>query len=148
MQEWTDKEIILGLGWLVVWVFLGFFSLYSHNLLLQYIYLIFALGNFASHLYLACTRCAYFGKRCYILGGRLAPSFFKQRAESPLDPDDAISSTMWFILGIFPVPFLLYYQDWILLLLYSALTYGWFYYRKAMFCTKCGNGWCPTKPRI
>ena len=147
MLEWTQKDVVLGLGWFVAWVVFGTFALYSHNLLLPYIYIALAIANYFAHLYLACTRCVYYGKRCYILGGIVAPSFFKERAESPMDPDDAISATLWFVLGIFPVPFLLYYQDWVLLVIYSALTYGWFYYRKTMFCTKCENAWCPTKPK-
>jgi hypothetical protein len=147
MREWTDSEIALGIGWFALWVLFGAFTLYAHNLVLPYLYLASAMATYYSHLYLACTRCVYYGKRCYLLGGIASPHFFKEREESPMDPDDSLSATAWFILGIFPVPFLLYYQDWVLLIIYSALTYGWFYYRKNIFCNKCENVWCPTKPK-
>jgi len=144
-EGWENKEIAIGLGWLVSWVILGAFALYEHNLVLPYIFLAFAGGTYFSHLYLMCTRCQYFGKPCYLLGGIAAPGFFKARGPEAKDPDDAISATLWLLLGIFPVPFLLYYQSWLSLLVYSGLTYGWFYYRKSVFCVKCKTGWCPGK---
>ena len=145
MGDLANKDIYLGLGWFLVWVLFGTFSLFAHNLVLPYVFFVCAFITYAAHLYISCTRCCYFGKSCYLLGGSIAPSFFKERKPGPMDPDDAVSQAMWAALGIFPAPFLLYYQDWFLLALYSALTIGWFYYRKAFFCAKCESGWCKGK---
>ena len=141
----VNKETAIGLGWFLLWILIGSVSLWLHNLVLPYIYVAFAAAIYFAHLYLSCTRCCYFGKECYLLGGILSPKFFKERAETPLDPDDSISSALWFSLGVFPVPFLLYYQDFIWAIIYSAAAYGWFYWRKNYICKKCESGWCPEK---
>jgi len=143
MEQYSNNEAAFSFVWFFIWVSVGFYSLYVHNLVLPYIFLATAIGTYASHMYLACTRCSYFGKTCYLAGGLVAPKFFKPRHQGPLDPDDSISATAWFILGVFPVPFLLYYQDWILLAAYSAITYGWYWHRKRAICKKCRNEWCP-----
>ncbi len=140
-------DIAINLGWLSLSILLGAFALFIHNNLLPYLYLIFVIGASFAHLYFACTRCVYYDKDCYILGGRAAKLFFKGRREGPMDPDDSIVSTIWFLLAIFPVPFLLYYQDWLLLLIYLLPTIGWFYNRKKSVCINCGNAWCPNKPK-
>jgi hypothetical protein len=133
------------LAWFFLWIMLGVFSLFLHNLALPYIFLIYAIVMYASHLYLACTRCHYFGRSCYLMGGLAAPMIFKARKQGPQEPDDSILSTLWLVLGIFPVPFLIYYQDWFWAVLYSVATYGWFYYRNKAVCSRCENGWCPNK---
>ncbi len=145
MEEYTKKEAALSFVWFIFWVGIGVFALYVHNLVLPYIFLGYAAATYFSHLYIACTRCHYFGKTCYLMGGLVSPKFFKARKQGPLDPDDSISGALWFILGVFPIPFLLYYQDWLLLVGYSVLTYGWCVYRKKKICSKCNNEWCPGK---
>lgn len=145
MQDWTDQEAYLTFGWFLLWVLLGTFSLYVHNLLLPYIYFIYAVTVYVGHLYFNCTRCPYLGKKCYLLGGVAAPFLFKEREEKPLEPDDSLSAALWFILGIFPALFLIYYQDWIFLAAYGVITYGWFAYKKHIMAKKCGDAWCPSK---
>ena len=145
MGQENKTTATLFTSWLIIWVIFGTFSLYSHNILLPYIFFFFAIAVYISHLYLACTRCFYFGKLCYIFGGIASHKIFKPRAQGPQDPDDSAVEALWLILGVFPVPFLLYYQDWLLLAVYAVLTYGWFYFRKRNICAKCENAWCPGK---
>jgi hypothetical protein len=145
MEGYGNKEAALSFVWFVLWVGIGTFALFAHNLILPYLFLGYAAGTYLSHMYLACTRCYYFGKACYLMGGLLAPKLYRMRKEGPLDPDDSISSTLWFFLGVFPIPFLLYCQDWPFLAAYTVLTYGWFFYRRKLICRKCKNDWCPGK---
>lgn len=142
-----SQRTLLSLGWLILWIGFGVFALYYHNTVLPYIYLAFAVGTLFAHLYLACTRCFYYGKKCYILGGLASSAIFKERKEGPLDPDDAIVSALWFLLTLFPIPFLIYYQDWILLLIFISMFTGWYTFRKRNICSYCKNEWCPAKPR-
>jgi hypothetical protein len=145
MPLFKNDDAAIGFSWFSLWVLFGAFALWVHNLLLPYLFLGYAALVYVAHLYLNCTRCAYFEKQCCLLGGLLSPKLFKARPQSHKEPDDSISSALWFTLGIFPAPFLLYYQDWFLLLVYCVVTYGWFYYRKTILCKKCDNGWCPGK---
>lgn len=147
MEEWDKKTVVISTAWLVVWIGFGIFALYLHNLLLPYIYFVLAIAVYITHAYFACTRCFYYGKMCYILGGLISPRLFKARRQGPLDPDDAVVGTIWMILGAFPLPFLIYYQDWLLTFVYLSLTVGWFYYRKRIVCVKCKNAWCGFKPK-
>ncbi len=145
MEEWDKKTVIISMLWLIVWIGFGVFALYSYNTLLPYIFFASAVGIYIAHAYLACTRCFYFDKMCYILGGFFSSRFFKARREGPLDPDDAIVGAIWLILGVFPVPFLVYYQDWLFTLIYCILAGSWFYFRKRIVYAKCKNQWCPYK---
>ena len=145
MEEWNKMTFVLSFSWLLVWIGFGAFALYSHNILLPYIFLACALAIYTANAYLACTRCYYFGKGCYILGGLFSSRIFKARRQGPVDPDDAIVGAIWFILGVFPLPFLIYYQDWLLALIYLAVTAPWFYYRKRVICSRCKTEWCPNK---
>jgi hypothetical protein len=142
-----SQRIAAVLGWLAGWIGFGILALYYHNSVLPYLYLALAAGTIASHLYLACTRCFYYGKKCYALGGLASAAIFKQRKEGPLDPDDAINASLWFLLTAFPIPFLIYYQDWVLVSIYVVLFSGWYAARKSNVCRYCKNEWCPAKPR-
>jgi len=62
-----------------------------------------------------------------------------------MDPDDAILASLWFLVAMFPIPFLLYYQDNLLILLYTAVFVGWFYLHNNTACPKCDNTWCRLK---
>jgi|GEM_PF-2084775 len=145
MENFSRRETALSLAWLLLWIALGVFGLYAHNLVLPYIFLMYSALNCFAHLYLSCTRCSFFGRPCCLMGGMLSERFFKARHRGPMDPDDSISEALWLIQGVFPIPFLLYYQDWLMFAAYSALAYGWFYYRKKFICRKCGNEWCVKK---
>ena len=127
---------------MMIWILFGTFTLYIHNNLLPYVQIFFAAGVIFAHTYLYCTRCFYYGKDCYIFGGRTSKIFFKGRHEGPLDPDDAIAASLWFFLAMFPIPFLLYYQDNLLLVIYTLIFLGWFYMHNNTACPKCNNTWC------
>ena len=145
MEDWDNKTVIISTSWLIAWVGFGTFTLYLHNILLPYIFFAYAVAVYIIHAYMACTRCLYYGKPCYMLGGLFSGRFFKARKPGPLDPDDAIVETIWMILAVFPLPFLIYYQDWLLILIYSILAGGWFYYKKRIICKQCKNTWCSGK---
>jgi len=120
----------------------GYFALYVHNNLLPYIYVIFAAGVIFAHTYFYCTRCVYYGKECYIFGGLLAKRLFKGRREGPLDPDDSVTASLWLLIALFPVPFLLYYQDILLAVIYVALFWSLSYAHSFTACKICNNTWC------
>lgn len=120
----------------------GTFILYLHNNLLPLIYMAFAVGVIFAHTYFYCTRCVYYGKECYIFGGLLSKQFFKGRHEGPLDPDDAVTASLWFMVAMFPVPFLLYYQDLLPAAIYVIFFWGWFFAHSNTACQICDNKWC------
>jgi hypothetical protein len=123
-------------------VLFGTFTLYMHNNLLPYIYFLFCVGVIFAHTYLYCTRCVYYGKECYIFGGLISNRLFKGRREGPLDPDDAALASLWLLVAMFPVPFLLYYEDYILTAVFIALFWGWFFLHSRTACSSCDNLWC------
>lgn len=127
---------------LAVCLLFGTFALYVHNNLLPFIYVIFAAGVIYSHVYLYCTRCASYGKDCYIFGGQLSKKLFPKRHEGPRDPDDAIMASLWLLVALFPVPFLLYYEDYILTAVYILMFWGWFFIHSVTACSSCDNLWC------
>jgi hypothetical protein len=136
------NNTILSLSWLLFWVFLGFFSLFLHNLILPYIYLILAAITAASLLYIVCRRCSYFGRECHLLGGIAASRIWNKETREKTEKDEIISSILTVSLVLFPVPFLLYYLDWAFLFLYLLASLGWFVYRKNFVCIKCRNKTC------
>jgi hypothetical protein len=127
---------------LAVCILFGTFTLYVHNNLLPLIYLAYSICVIIAHTYLYCTRCVYYGKDCYIFGGRISKKYFKARHNGPMDPDDAITASLWMMVALFPLPFLLYYQDIILASIYLIFFWGWFYIHKSTACTICDNKWC------
>jgi len=142
MSNWTARDCSLNIFGMIIWILFGTFALYVHNNLLPVIYIIFAVGVVIAHSYFYCARCFYYGKTCYIYGGILSKKLFKGRHEGPMDPDDAITASLWFLVAMFPVPFLLYYQDNLLIVIYTAIFLGWFYIHNNTACPKCDNRWC------
>lgn len=133
---------VLNVFGLALCVSFGIFTLYVHNNLLPYVYFIFAVCVIIAHSYLYCTRCFYYGKDCYIFGGRLSKMCFKARRQGPAEPDDAITASLWFLLLMFPVPFLLYYMDLMLASVYVVLFWAWFFVHNHTACRICDNSWC------
>jgi hypothetical protein len=137
-----DLNRVVNIPALAVSIVFGTVALYIHNNLLPYVYFLFAVCVIMSHVRLYCTRCAYYGRECYIFGGLLAKGLFKARHKGPLDPEDAILASAWILLALFPVPFLLYYQDVVLAAIYILLFWGWFYAHGVTACANCENIWC------
>jgi hypothetical protein len=133
---------LINLAGLALSVSFGVFTLYVHNNVLPYLYALLAVFTLVIHMRFYCTRCLYYGKDCYILGGHFSKLFYKPRHNGPADPDDAMVASLWVILALFPVPFLLYYQDIVLALVYTAFFWGWFMIHKQTACEICGNKWC------
>ena len=145
-MQWNFFDRIINIIWIFIWISVGTFTLYMHNNLLPYIFIIFAIGTIMAHTYLYCTRCKHYGENCYIFGGMISQNWFKKREMSSLDPDDSICASLWIILAIFPAPFLLYYQDWFLLAVYLFSAIGWFLQHRQTACPKCENTWCSLNP--
>lgn len=133
---------LLNIPWLAACILFGTFTLYVHNNLLPYIYFLLAVCVIIGHAYLYCTRCVYYGKSCYIFGGIISERLFKERHKGPVDPDDAVIASAWIVLAMFPVPFLLYYQDMLLTAAYILIFWGWFYAHSRTACSCCDNLWC------
>lgn len=145
-MNWNLSDRSFNIIWLIVWICFGIFTLYVHNNLLPYIYGIFSVSVIIAHAYLYCTRCKYYGKNCYVSVGLLSRNLFKGRKIGPLDPDDSICASLWILVAMFPIPFLLYYQDWFLIVIYLAVVIGWFFQHGQTACPKCENTWCTLNP--
>jgi len=147
-MQWSSIDRIINISWFFAWVVFGIFSLYVHNNLLPYIYAAFCVGVAIAHFYLYCTRCPHYGQNCYIMGGAMSKNMFRNRKTGPLDPDDSICASLWLLVAMFPVSFLLYYQDWVLIFIYLCIVTGWFLQHSQTACPKCGNTWCALNPKI
>ena len=145
-MSWNVLDRIINIGWFFVWIGFGVFALYAHNDLLPFIYIAFSIGVIFAHTYLYCTRCKHYGENCYVSCGIFSRNLFKNRHMGPLDPDDSICASLWLLVALFPVPFLLYYQDWFLILVFLIIVTGWFFQHAQTACPKCGNTWCALNP--
>lgn len=56
--------------------------------------------------------------------------------------DETLLISAWVILAMFPVPFLLYYQDAVLAIVYVALFWAWFLFNRGVDCSRCDIAWC------
>jgi hypothetical protein len=137
-----DLNRLVNVPGLALCITFGTFTLFVHNDLLPLIYVLFSAGVIFSHTYLYCTRCVYYGKECYIFGGLISKSFFKGRREGPKDPDDALVASLWLLVAVFPVPFLLYYEDYLLAAVFTLLFWTWFWIHGLTACSNCANLWC------
>jgi hypothetical protein len=128
-----------GLGFCIIF---GTFALYMHNNVLPYFYFLFAVCVIIAHTYLYCTRCVYYGRDCYISGGRIAKRYFPKKTAGPAEQDDAMVASLWLLLAMMPVPFLLYYQDLVLAILVVGFFWIWFIVHKQTACMVCETKWC------
>ena len=144
MSKDLRLEIINGLLMFFV-LFLGFFSLYLHNNILYYVYLALAGSVFIANAYFCCTRCDKYGKFCHSMAGLFAKVFFAKRENKPVEFDDKFYVSSIMLLMLFPLPFLLYYQDWMMIALYVIAATLMFWYRKRTICKKCSSEWCSFK---
>jgi hypothetical protein len=123
-------------------ILFGTFALFVHNNLLPLVYFVFSAGVIIAHVKLYCTRCAYYGKDCYIFGGLISKLFFRKRHEGPNEQEDALIASLWLLVAMFPVPFLLYYEDYALTAVFIVLFWGWFFLHSMTACSSCDNLWC------
>lgn len=59
-----------------------------------------------------------------------------------IEIDNDLMAAAWLLLAMFPVPFLLYYQDILLAVVYVALFWGWFMVNGSFDRDKHDTVWC------
>ncbi len=89
-------------------------------------------GTFALYVHNNLLPYIYFLFAVFVI---IAPRRIKGMSETLI-----ISS--WVLLALLPVPFLLYYQDIILVVIYVVLFWAWLIVNQNTDCTKCGSEWC------
>jgi hypothetical protein len=122
---------------------LGTALLAASNLVVGIVYLGLGIVQYVHCRYLACTRCYYYGKNCYMLGGDCAKLLFKQREQGARMPDDAIIGLWWAVITIFPIPFFVYWRSWVFLAVYLVISLGWHLSHHFIACRRCHNTNCP-----
>lgn len=143
VENWSGGARLLSTGWLVAWVLLGSYLLFAHHPLVGAAYLAICVVQYVHCRYLACTRCYYYGRRCYMLGGDCAKLLFKQREPGKRMPDDAIIGAWWAVVTLFPVPFFIAWRSWIFLAIFLAVALGWHAMHHVVACRRCKNTACP-----
>lgn len=141
-----DFSCKVNLAGISISLFLGAFSLYLHNSILPVLYIVFAFCVIIAHAKFFCTKCVYYGKDCYIHGAKLAKRYFERSGPGSAD-DDAMVLSLWLLLAMLPVPFLLYYQDFIMSGIYLSSAFFAFYVHNNTACTVCDNTRCGLNPR-
>ena len=76
VENWSPLSRFISTGWLLVWVAVGTALLWTSSAVVGGIYLVLWICQFVSCRHLACTRCHYYGKKCYMLGGDCARLLF------------------------------------------------------------------------
>jgi hypothetical protein len=56
--------------------------------------------------------------------------------------DGPLLVSAWAIMALFPLPFLLYYQDYLISVIYTVTFWLWFVINSDTDCTQCKNEWC------
>ncbi len=143
VENWSGGARLLATGWLLAWVAVGTYLLFAHSPLVGFAYLVVWAAQYVHCRYLACTRCYYYGKRCYMLGGDCAKLLFKQREPGRRMPDDAIIGIWWAVVTLFPVPFLILFKSWIFLAVFGVVALGWHGMHHLVACRRCRNSACP-----
>ncbi|MBU0687785.1 MAG: hypothetical protein KKB81_08105 [Candidatus Margulisbacteria bacterium] len=136
------KVNLINSSLLILTLAIGFFALYLHNDLLPYLYLVLAAAIYVSNSYFCCTRCEKYGKVCYTCAGLFAKKFFRRRENKAVKFDDEFYVVSMLVLILAPLPFLLYYQDWLFIILYVVVATVLFWYKHQTVCKDCGNSWC------
>jgi len=96
--------------------------------------------------YLVCTRCYYYGRKCYMLGGDCAKLLFAPRPQEARQPDDALVGIWWAVVTLYPVPFLVRWKSWWSLALYALVALGWHIAHHFIACRRCKNTHCLLNP--
>jgi hypothetical protein len=148
VNEFSRPDVMIYMTWLLTWYGLGVVFIGQYNLVASGIYLVFGPSAYAMYLYLACTKCPYYGKRCYMVGGRCAKRVFKPRQGDYTLVEDLTVPALWIVISMYPTLFLVYYQSWLPLLAYCVLAVGWQIFHKRNVCSKCLNVRCALNPRF
>lgn len=148
VQEFSRLDIAFYTTGLLAWFFLGVISVGLYNPAAGICYLLLGPSAYVFYLYLACTKCPYYGKSCYMGGGQCAKRIFKRREGDYTLVEDLIVPALWIGVSAYPVVFLFYYGSYVTLLVYSIAALGWHAFHKRNICSKCSNDKCALNPRF
>jgi hypothetical protein len=143
VENWSTRSRVVCTGWLLAWILVGAYLLFAHQPWVGAAYIGIWVLQYVHCRYLACTRCHYYGKRCYMLGGDCAKLLFAQRKPGKRMPDDALIGTWWAVVTLFPVPFFVVWKSWVYLGIYLAVSLGWHGIHHLLACKVCMNEHCP-----
>lgn len=145
--EFTNKDIIFYFGLLILWILIGTFLLLQINRILSLFYIALWFITYITNRYLVCTKCCYYGKKCYMFGGKCSYLLYKKRGGNYTFFETGVVVVGWFLLTLFPLPFLLIYKLWSWLIIYLIVAVGWQVLHKKNVCDKCLNVKCSMNPR-
>lgn len=143
VENWPRSARLLSTGWLLAWIVVGSYLLFTHRPLAGIGYLALWVVQYVHCRHLACTRCYYYGKRCHMLGGDCAKLLFEQREPGRRMPDDALVGLWWAVVTIFPVPFFIAWKSWPALAVFLCVAVGWHGLHHVLACKRCRNTSCP-----
>ncbi len=150
VDHWSNRSVAIATGILLLWVLTGTAFLQALHPAAGASYLLLWIAQYVSCRYLVCTRCYYYGKKCYMLGGTCASYLFKERQHGPRMPDDAIVGAWWAVVTLFPIPFFVAWGTWGFLLIYGIVALVWHALHYVLACRRCKNVTCllnPDRPR-
>lgn len=148
VQEFSRLDIAIYTTWLLGWFSIGVVAVGLQNPVAGLFYLLFGPAAYVFYLYLACTKCPYYGKSCYMGGGQCAKRLFKPRHGDYTLFEDLIVPTLWISVSAYPALFLIYFECWLSLVAYLASALGWQVFHKRNVCSKCLNVRCALNPRF
>jgi hypothetical protein len=148
VEQFSRRDIAIYTTWLLTWFSIGVVAVSSHNLIAGLCYLLLGPAAYVYYLYLACTKCPYYGKSCYMGGGQCSRKLFKQRTGDYTLIEDLIVPALWIGVSAYPVIFLVHYRSWPALTVYLLAALGWQIFHKRNICSKCLNVKCALNPRF
>lgn len=148
VQQYSQRDMRIYLPWLVAWYVVGATAVTWNNLVAGVVYFILGPVAYVTYLYLACTKCPYYGKRCYMAGGQCAQRFFKARSGDYTLGEDLVIPLLWLGVSIYPPVILFIYKSWWALVLFLVLALSWQIFHKQRICAKCLNVKCALNPRF
>jgi uncharacterized membrane protein YoaK (UPF0700 family) len=87
-------------------------------------YALYIHNNLLPYIYFIFAICVIIGSKRY---GKL---------------DGSLLVALWILLALFPLPFLLYYQDLLVAAAYIVIFWFWFVINSGTDCEKCDSEWC------
>jgi hypothetical protein len=88
------------------------------------VFALYVHNNLLHYIYLALALCVIIAPKRY---GKL---------------DGPLLVSAWAILALFPLPFLLYYQDYLIAVIYIVTFWLWFVINSSSDCSNCKSSWC------
>lgn len=148
VAAFSRKDMVAYGGGLLLWFGIGVAGVMAYHLAAGVFYLALGPVAYLTYVYLACTKCPYYGVRCYMGGGQCAARLFRARQGDYTLFEDLLVPALWIGVSAYPVPWLFYYQAWALLALYLLCTLSWQIFHKRSICGKCRNVRCALNPRF